>query len=93
MLISYNFYNSILLQKMLNQFVRRGQKEKVEIIFYRFITRFARTKNFLAFWLLLTVVELHKPVLAFLTTKHKNKIVYKPRYKVHQAALLSVGLK
>jgi hypothetical protein len=93
MLISYNFYNSILLQKMLNHFIRRGEKEKVERIFYRFLLRFARARNFLVFWLLLAVVEFHKPVLAFLAVKHKNKIVYKLRYNVRQASLLSVGLK
>jgi hypothetical protein len=93
MLISYNFYNSVLLQKMINQFVRCGQKEKVDIILYRFLICFVRNRNFLAFWLLLAVVELHKPVLAFLVMRHKNKSVYKPKYKVRQATLLSIGLK
>jgi len=78
---------------MLNQFVRRGQKEKVDIIFYHFLSRFTRERNFLAFWILLAIIELHKPVLAFSVMRHKNKSVYKPKYKARQATLLSIGLK
>ena len=78
---------------MLSQFIRRGQKEKVEKVFYRFLFRFSRARNFLVFWLLLAVIEFHKPVLAFLAVKHKNRIVYKPRNIIRQSSLLSVGLK
>jgi len=78
---------------MLNQFVKRGQKEKVENVVYRFLARFSRVKTFVAFWILLSVIELHKPVLAFWVVKHKNKIVRKPKFKVRQITLLSIGLK
>ena len=92
MLISYNFYNSFLLQKLINQFVRRGQKEKIELVIYKFLTNFNRTSTFSAIWLLLTSIELHKPVIAFQILKHKNKTVHKPKYKVHQLTLLGIGL-
>jgi ribosomal protein S7 len=48
MLITYNFYNSLVLQKLINQFTRCGKKEQVESLIYRFIIKSARTKNFLA---------------------------------------------
>jgi len=93
MLISYNFYNSILLQKLINQFVKRGQKEKIEVIIFKFLSQFSRVQNFSALWILLAVIELHKPVLAFQVTKHKNRIVRKPKTRVSQEMLVSVGIR
>jgi len=34
---------------MLNQFVKQGQKEKIENLAYKFLARFSRTRNFSAF--------------------------------------------
>jgi ribosomal protein S7 len=93
MLTSYNFYNSLLLRKLINQFVRRGQKERIELVIFKFLLKFSRTRAFSAIWLLLTNIELHKPVITFKVTKYKNRIVHKPSHKTSQSVLLGIGLR
>lgn len=93
MLITYNFYNSILLAKLINQFVKGGKKQKVEGVVYRFLSAFNRTHTFSAVWILLLVIELHKPSVTYRIARFKNKIVYKPKFKVTQSVLIGLGLK
>ena len=93
MLVSYNFYNSILVKRLINQFVKRGQKQKIELVIFRFLQRFNRLQNFPAFWIMLSVIELHRPLLALQTIRTKNKIVHKPQTVVKPSVLMNIGLR
>jgi len=73
MMISYNFYNSMLLAKLINQFVRRGQKQKIELVVFRYLQKFNRLQKFSALWVMLTIIELHRPILALQTIRTKKQ--------------------
>jgi Ribosomal protein S7p/S5e. len=44
MILSNFFYSSILFNKFINKFVKNGQKEKIELIFLKFIFKLSKDK-------------------------------------------------
>jgi len=83
----------MLLSKLINQFVRRGLKQKIESVVFRFLQKSNRSQKFSAFWIMLAVIELHRPILALQTIRTKNAIVYKPQVLAKPSVLINTGLR
>ena len=89
----HEFYSSVLLSKLINRFVKRGQKHKVERILERFFLRFTYRKNFSPIWLFLAVIEFHRPILTMQSVKTKKKMFLIPRTRSTLERLTNQGLK